>query len=123
MSKKAKVLVVDDNEANLELFIDFLAVGGYESLHASNGEDAIEIVRKEHPDLVLLDIQLPGMDGISVARTLKGDEGTKHIKVVALSAYAMQMDREIFMDKALDGYIAKPVSLKEFLKAIDGYLR
>ena len=122
MSKKAKVLVVDDNESNLELFMDFLDVGGYEALSASNGEDAIEIVRREHPDLVLLDIQLPGMDGIDVARTLKGDEGTKHIKIVALTAYAMQVDRDIFMDKALDGYIAKPVSLKEFLKALDGYL-
>src|SRR5208337_250250 len=94
VSKKAKVLVVDDNEANLELFMDFLAVGGYESLHASNSEDAIEIVRGEHPDLVLLDNQLPGIVGIDVARTLKRDEGTKHIKIVALTAYAMEMDRE-----------------------------
>src|SRR5208337_1247731 len=90
MSNKARVLVVDDNAANLELFMDFLDVGGYEGLHAANGEDALEIARRERPDLVLLDIQLPGVDGLTVAKILKEDEGTKHIKVVALTAYAMR---------------------------------
>ncbi len=116
------MLVVDDNEANLELFVDFLAVGGYECLHAANGEDAIEIARREHPDLVLLDIKLPGVDGLTVARILKNNEDTKDIKLVALTAYAMQKGREMFMDKALDGYISKPVSLKEFLKTLDNFL-
>ena len=122
MNKKVRVLVVDDNEANLELFLDFLAAGGYESLHATNGRDAIDMVNKEQPDIVLLDIQLPGMDGLTVARTLKKNEMTKHVKIIALTAYVMQMDREIFMDKAFDGYIAKPVSFKEFLKALKGYM-
>jgi two-component system cell cycle response regulator DivK len=118
MSNKSRVLVVEDNEANLELFMDFLDVGGYECLHAATGEDALEIARREHPDLILLDIQLPGVDGLTVAKILKEDEGTKHIKVVALTAYAMQENHEIFMNKALDGYISKPVTLKNFLKTV-----
>jgi len=116
VNNKARVLVVDDNKANLELFVDFLAVGGYECLSAANGEDAIEIARREHPDLVLLDIQLPGIDGLTVARILKNNEETKDIKVVALTAYAMQGGH---MDEALDGYISKPVSLKEFLQTVN----
>lgn len=113
------MLIVEDNEANLELFVNFLEVGGYECLRAATGEDAIEIVRKEQPDLVLLDIQLPGMDGLAVARILKKDEETKHIKVAALSAYSIQKDHEMFMDDELDGYISKPVSMKEFLKRVN----
>ncbi len=116
VNNKARVLVVDDNKANLELFLDFLAVGGYECLNAATGEDAIEIARREHPDLVLLDIQLPGIDGLTVARILKNNVETKDIKVVALTAYAMQ---EGPGDEALDGYISKPVSLKEFLQTVN----
>ncbi len=119
MNNKARVLVVDDNKANLELFLDFLAVGGYGCLSASNGEDAVEIAGREHPDIVLVDIKLPGMDGLTVARILKNNEETKDIKVAALTAYAMQKGNEVLMDKALDGYISKPVSMKEFLKAVD----
>ena len=113
------MLVVNDNIANLELFTDFLDLGGYECINATNGEDAIAIARREHPDLVLLDIQLPGMDGLTVARILKNDEETKDIKVVALTAYMIQKNNEIFMNEALDGYISKPVSLNAFLKAVD----
>lgn len=119
MNNKPRVLVVDDNKANLELFTDFLDLGGYECINATNGEDAIAIARREHPGLVLLDIQLPGMDGLTVARILKNDEETKDIKVVALTAYMMQKNNEIFMNEAFDGYISKPVSLKAFLKAVD----
>lgn len=118
MNNRTRVLVVEDNETNLELFHDFLDYGGYECLHAESGEEAIEIARKEQPDLVLLDMQLPGIDGLTVARILKKDEETKHIKVVALSAYAILNGCGMFADEALDGYISKPVSLKDFLKAV-----
>lgn len=113
------MLVVDDNKTNLELFMDFLDIGGYECLNATNGEDAIAIARREHPDLVLLDIQLPGMNGLTVARILKNDEEIKDIKVAALTAHIMQKNNEIFMNEAFDGCISKPVSLKAFLKAVD----
>jgi two-component system cell cycle response regulator DivK len=119
VNNQARVLVVDDNKANLELFVDFLAVGGYECLNASTGEDAIEIARREHPDLVLLDIKLPGIDGLTVARILKDNEETKDIKVVALTAYAMHSGHEIFRNGAFDGYISKPVSLKQFLQTVN----
>ncbi|MBI3592942.1 MAG: response regulator [Nitrospirae bacterium] len=121
MSNKAKILVVEDNQVNLELFMDFLNVGGYECIHATKGEDAIEIARKENPDLVLLDIQLPGVDGLTVVKTLKSDEATKNIKVIALTAYAMKGDKEMFLDKGFDGYIPKPITMKKFLDAIAGY--
>ncbi|MCL5238103.1 MAG: response regulator [Nitrospirae bacterium] len=123
MSSKAKILVVEDNPVNLELFADLLNVGGYEYVNTSKGEEALEISRKESFDLVLLDIQLPGIDGLTVAKTLKSNASTKHTKIIALTAYAMKGDREMFLEKGFDGYIAKPVTMKEFLEAVEGYLK
>jgi two-component system cell cycle response regulator DivK len=122
MSSKAKILVVEDNPVNLELFADFLTVGGYEFVNISKGEEAIEIAKEQNFDLVLLDIQLPGVDGLTVAKTLKSNTSTKHTKIIALTAYAMKGDREMFLGKGFDGYIAKPVTMKEFLEAVNGYL-
>lgn len=123
MSGKQKILVVEDNPANLELFTDLLAMGGFESIKTSHGEEAVELAKKESPDLVLLDIQLPGVDGVSVAKALRANEATRHIKIIALTAYAMKGDREMFLQKGFDGYIAKPVTVKVFLEAINGYLK
>lgn len=122
MSSRSKILVVEDNQVNLELFIDILNMGGYDCLCTTKGEEALEIAKKERPDLVLLDIQLPGVDGLTVGKILKSNEETKDIKVIALTAYAMKGDREIFLREGFDGYIPKPVKMKEFLKAIEGYL-
>ncbi|MCL4490938.1 MAG: response regulator [Nitrospirae bacterium] len=99
MSSKAKILVVEDNPVNLELFADLLNVGGYEYVNTSKGEEALEISRKESFDLVLLDIQLPGIDGLTVAKTLKSNASTKHTKIIALTAYAMKGDREMLTGK------------------------
>ncbi|HEX8948825.1 MAG TPA: response regulator [Dissulfurispiraceae bacterium] len=123
MSGKQKILVVEDNPANLELFTDLLAMGGFESIKTSQGEEALELAKKESPDLVLLDIQLPGVDGVSVAKALRENEATRHIKIIALTAYAMKGDRELFLQKGFDGYIPKPVTMKVFLEAINGYLK
>ncbi len=123
MGNKLKILVVEDNPVNLELFTDFLNVGGYECIRTPKGEDAIELARKEDPDLVLLDIQLPGVDGLTVVKDLKAHDATKHIRIIALTAYAMKGDREMFLEKGFDGYMAKPIKMKEFLEAIEGYLR
>jgi len=114
---------VEDNPANLELFLDILEIGGYESLHTSEGGEAIEIAAREVPDLILLDIQLPGMDGLAVVRALRSMRATKHIKTIALTAYAMKGDREMFLEKGFDGYIAKPVAVQGFLQMIEGYLQ
>jgi two-component system cell cycle response regulator DivK len=120
---KRKVLVVEDNPVNLELFLDVLQIGGYECISALEGTEAIEIAEKEIPDLILLDIQLPGMDGISVMKALRSMPNTRSIKTVALTAYAMKGDREMFLEKGFDGYISKPVNVKEFLEAVEGYLQ
>ena len=122
MNDKCSVLVVEDNESNLELFADFLDLGGYKCLRAATGEEAITIARKEHPDLVLLDIKLPGIDGLTVASILKKDTETQDIKVAALTAYASKGDRSVFANEKFDGYISKPVSMKQFLKTVDEIL-
>lgn len=120
---KPRILVVEDNPANLELFLDILELGGYESLHTSEGGEAIEIAAREVPDLILLDIQLPGIDGLAVVKALRSMPVTKDIKTIALTAYAMKGDREMFLQKGFDGYIAKPVVVQGFLQMIEGYLQ
>ncbi|MBZ0158188.1 MAG: response regulator [Alphaproteobacteria bacterium] len=122
MSGKVKILVIEDNPANRELFIDLLTVGGYECIGTDKGEEALDLAKRESPELVLLDIQLPGVDGLTVVKLLKAEEETKHIKVIALTAYAMKGDRERFLKEGFDGYISKPVMVKEFLEAIKKYL-
>jgi CheY-like chemotaxis protein len=123
MLNRARILVVDDNTVNLELFEDFLALGGYECLKADKGEDALEIIQKEMPDLVLLDIQLPGLDGLTVTKMLRSVEATRNVKVIALTAYALKGDKELFLGKGFNGYIGKPIMMKEFLDAVEHYLR
>lgn len=118
----AKILIVEDNPANLELFLEILEIGGYECIQAQEGAEAIQLVEKEIPDLVLLDIQLPGMDGFSVMETLRSMPGMENIKIIALTAYAMKGDREMFLEKGFDGYIPKPVTLKGFLEVIRSHL-
>ncbi len=122
MESKAKILVVEDNPANVELFQDILEMAGYAFVHTVKGEDALEIAKKEKPDLVLMDIQLPGMDGMAATKILKSHDDTKNIKIIALTAHAMKGDKEMFLDQGFDGYMAKPIVIKEFLEAIEGYL-
>jgi two-component system, cell cycle response regulator DivK len=119
---KPRILVVEDNPVNLELLLDILEIGGYECSAAFEGTQAIEMAKKEHPDLILLDIQLPGMDGISVLETLRSMPETRDIKAVALTAYAMRGDGEMFLEKSFDGYLSKPVAVKELLEAVKEYL-
>jgi len=122
MKNKRKILIVEDDLSNLELFSDIINMAGYECIHASNGENAIEIAKREKPDLILLDIQLPGLDGMAVKNFLKSSDETRDIKVVALTAYAMKGDREMFLNEGFDGYISKPIKMKEFLQTIQDYI-
>ena len=122
MENKAKIFVVEDNPTNVELFQDILEMAGYVCVHTAKGEEALEIAKKERPDLVLMDIQLPNMDGMSAAKILRSHDNTKHLKIIALTAHAMKGDKEMFLEEGFDGYIAKPIVVKEFLKAIEGYL-
>lgn len=122
MSKDIKILIVEDNPVNLELFTDILSMTGYTYLTATNGESAIEVATNERPNLILLDIQLPGMDGIEVAKALRNRQETRDAKIVALTAHAMKGDRELFIKEGFDGYISKPIVVKDFLKEIERYV-
>lgn len=119
---RGRILIVEDNLVNMELFIDILSTAGYECIHTADGENAIEIAKKEVPDLILLDIQLPGMDGLTVGRILRSIAETKNLRIIALTAYAMKGDKEMFLDKGFDGYISKPIKMKEFLDEVESFL-
>jgi CheY-like chemotaxis protein len=118
-----RVLIVDDNKTNLKLASDVLAFDGYEILKASDAESAQEIIRQTPPDLILVDIALPGMDGLALTRLLKADELTRHIIVVALTAFAMKGDDARAREAGCDGYITKPIDTRSLPNAVAGYLR
>jgi two-component system cell cycle response regulator DivK len=117
-----KILVVEDNLMNLELVSDLLEAHGYQVLQAETGRKALELAGKELPDLVLMDIQLPEMDGLEVTRLMKENERTRHIKVIALTAHAMRGDEERAREAGCSGYIAKPINTREFAGMIKDYL-
>jgi two-component system cell cycle response regulator DivK len=114
----AKVLVVEDNPANMTLAVFLLGSAGHAVLSATNAEAGLTLARDEQPDLILMDIQLPGMDGLAATALLKGSETTRRIPVIALTALAMKGDEERIRSAGCDGYIAKPMRYKEFLAAI-----
>jgi CheY-like chemotaxis protein len=118
----ACILVVDDNPTNLKLVTDVLQFEGYQILKASDAESAQEIVRNTPPDLILMDIALPGMDGLTLTRLLKLDEATRHIVIVALTAFAMKGDDARAREAGCDGYITKPIDTRTLPGAVAGYL-
>ena len=118
----AKVLVVEDNPANLTLATFLLESAGHSVLTARDGETGIALAGAEHPDLILLDIQLPGMDGLRATALLKGDAATHDIPVIALTALAMKGDEARIRAAGCDGYIAKPLSYKDFLATVSTQL-
>jgi len=118
----ACVLIVDDNPTNLKLVSDVLQFEGYRILNASDAESAQEIVRNTPPDLILMDIALPGMDGLTLTRLLKTDEVTRHIIIVALTAFAMKGDDARAREAGCDGYITKPIDTRTLPGAVAGYL-
>ena len=113
-----QVLVVEDNEKNMKLVRDVLQATGYRTLEATNGEDAIELALSHAPALVLMDVQLPGIDGVEALARLRRDERTAAIPVLALTAQAMQGDRERFLGAGFDGYLSKPVDVAELIAAV-----
>jgi two-component system cell cycle response regulator DivK len=112
------VLVVEDNEKNMKLFRDVLQASGYGTLEASTGEDAVRLARSYSPALVLMDVQLPGIDGVEALSRLREDERTASIPVLALTAQAMSGDRERFLGAGFDGYLSKPVDVLELIQAV-----
>jgi len=114
----AQVLVVEDNKKNMKLFRDVLQASGYRLLEATTGERAIELAAEHQPNLVLMNIQLPDLDGVDALGRLRADARTASIPVVALTAQAMHGDRERFLDAGFDAYISKPVDVLEFVKTV-----
>jgi two-component system cell cycle response regulator DivK len=117
-----KVLVVEDNPANMTLAKFLLQSAGHSVLSATDAETGIALARGEQPDLVLMDIQLPGMDGLRATALLKDDEATRGIPVIALTALAMKGDEDRIRAAGCDGYIAKPLAYKQFLATIADHL-
>ena len=119
----AKILVVEDNQDNREMVVKVLKFNGYEVIEAVDGEEGIEKAKTEAPALILLDIYLPKMDGYEVAKRLKGDTGLRDIPVIALTAHAMKGNREQALAAGCDGYISKPIDIRELPKQIEQFLR
>jgi CheY-like chemotaxis protein len=120
---KARILVVDDNPTNLKLVSDLLAWSGYEISKAVDADHAIEAIRQSSPDLILLDIGLPGMDGLTLTRQLKSSDATKHIRIIALTAFAMKGDQKKAFAAGCDGYIPKPIDTRSLPDEVDRCLR
>ncbi len=116
------ILIVEDNELNMQLFNDVLEVKGYQTLQSRDGYDALKIVQESPPDLILMDIQLPGMSGLEVTKLIKEDENLKTIPIIALTAFAMKGDEEKIRQGGCDDYHAKPISTSELLEIIAKYL-
>ena len=119
MGKGARVLVVEDNFMNKVLVREMLVLHGYEVLEAETGEEAVDMIVRERPDIVLMDINLPAMDGIAATKLIKEKEGFKDTYVIAITAAAMKGDERDFIDKGFDGYVAKPIDIKKLLEALE----
>jgi two-component system, cell cycle response regulator DivK len=113
-----RILVVEDNEKNMKLFRDVLVATGYQTLEATTGSEAVDMASEHTPDLVLMDIQLPDLDGVQALHRLRAGARTATIPVLALTAQAMQGDRERFLAAGFDGYLSKPVDVRELIEAV-----
>jgi two-component system, cell cycle response regulator DivK len=118
----AKILVVEDNPTNITLAIFLLESAGHTVLSASDSEVGLTLARDQQPDLILMDIQLPGMDGLQATMLLKRDQATRAIPVIALTALVMKGDEERIRAAGCDGYIAKPLAYRDFLSVISAQL-
>jgi CheY-like chemotaxis protein len=116
------ILVVEDNKLNMKLVKGLIKIGKYRLLEAMDAESGIELIREKRPDLVLMDIQLPGMDGLSATKIIKEDPELKDIPIVALTSYAMQGDKEKALAAGCTGYITKPIDTRKFLETVSQYL-
>lgn len=122
MSAKRTILIVEDNKMNKILVRDILTLKGYDILEASTGSEAIKLLATERPDLILMDLHLPVMDGITAMRLIKNDKRINGIPVVAITASAMKGDEDIILEKGFDGYIPKPIEMDQLLFTIEGLL-
>ena len=117
----SQILVVEDNARNMRLFCDVLQASGYRTLEATTGESAVEQALEHVPDLVLMDIQLPDIGGVEALARLRADERGAFLPVLALTAQAMEGDRERFLAAGFDGYLSKPVDIPSFVATVKEY--
>lgn len=117
-----KVLVIEDNPLNMKLIRGLLQLGNFDMLEAVDAESGIELARKIRPDLILMDIQLPGMDGLSATRIIRNDSSLKEVPIVAVTSYAMQGDEQKAKSAGCSGYIVKPIDTRSFLDTISRYM-
>ena len=122
-TKVRRVLVVEDNPLNLELVRDILVGAGYDVLEAADGAAGVQIAQLEKPDLVLMDLQLPGLDGLEATRILRADPALRKTAIVALTAHAMRGEEERALAAGCDGFITKPIRVREFAGLVATYLR
>ena len=116
------ILIVEDDAKSLKLIRDILQVSGYGTVEATDGKQGVELAKEKKPDLILMDIQMPVMDGIEATRILKADARTKGIPIIALTAYAMKEDEDKFCEVGGNGYISKPIESRIFRDKVAEYL-
>lgn len=117
-----RVLIVEDNDLNMKLFHDLLEAHGYDILQTKDGMEALQLARQHHPDLILMDIQLPEVSGLEVTKWLKEDDSLKAIPVVAVTAFAMKGDEEVIRQGGCEAYISKPISVVSFLDTVRRFI-
>ena len=122
MAMPKTVLIVEDNELNMKLFNDLLEANGYVTLQTRDGMEALKIARDQHPDLILMDIQLPEVSGLDVTKWIKADDDLRTIPIIAVTAFAMKGDEEKILDAGCEGYISKPISVTPFLETVRKFL-
>jgi two-component system, cell cycle response regulator DivK len=120
---RGTILVVEDNPVNMELATDLLESAGYAVLQAADAEAGIELARTQRVDLVLMDIALPGMDGLRATSILKSDARTRGLTIIALTAHAMKGDEEKALEVGCAAYVTKPIATRELLSTVDSYIR
>ncbi len=112
------ILIVEDNELNMKLENDLLQAHGYDTLQSFDGKNTLQLAREHHPDLIIMDIQLPGVSGVELVKALKADNALRDIPVLAVTAFALKGDEERILEAGCDGYIAKPISVPNFLETV-----
>ena len=117
------ILIIEDNKLNMKLVRSLLQVQKYKIIEAENAEKGIQLVRDHHPDLILMDIQLPGIDGLKATELILNDENLKDMPILALTSYAMEGDKEKALAAGCVGYITKPIDTRSFLKTIAEYIQ
>ncbi len=119
---KHRVLIIEDNLLNMELVIDLLEANGFTVFQARTAEEGLRVARASLPDLILMDLSLPGMDGLAATQMLKAEPATSHLPIVALTAHTMRGDEDLALAAGCDGYIAKPIDTRSFPATVAGFI-